>query len=349
MNTMIKRNIDNEDSFTGRHYPLDLSNEAYEYSKSDFAPRFAVIGIGTAGANYVDSISFWGGKNVRRITIDNTLAGREHTVDFAISLNTENYRFGFNRPDMIVGDPRKAVADKKAVIKSAIGSPDMVFIISGLEEAMEAEATRVTAGISKKTGALTILLAVVPSPSECQDGFDCSEATLSDFKEHTDVIFRISKPGIKAESNGTIRLGFSTRCAAHITGILHFIKDLMARTGVGCLDWSDIKEVFSKGPFAEFAVGRDQGKERAKNAARSALNVFFKHQPSIKTFDGALVAITGPPDFALHEVDQVENLVRRHTSNEIGISWRAYFDETLKDDTVVSIVLTGITWKEFRK
>ena len=94
--------------------------------------------------------------------------------------------------------------------------------------------------------------------------------------------------------------------------------------------------------YAHMGVGRAEGKDKAIEAAKSAVA-----SPLLETtIDGArgvLINITASPDIDLEDVELASGEISRMAHPDANIIWGAAFDENMDDCIAVTVIATGFT------
>ena len=91
--------------------------------------------------------------------------------------------------------------------------------------------------------------------------------------------------------------------------------------------------------YAHMGAGSAKGVNKAEDAANAAISSPFWRQAL--PVPAAYINITSSPDIGLDDGEKAATLVTNSAHPEANIIWGAAFDETLKDEMVITVVATG--------
>ena len=94
--------------------------------------------------------------------------------------------------------------------------------------------------------------------------------------------------------------------------------------------------------MAMIGTGSGRGEERAKDAARSAINSPLLEDIDLTGAKGVLVNITSSADLTIGEFQQFGECVAEFTSDHATVVIGNVVDPTLKEEVRVTVVATGI-------
>jgi len=119
------------------------------------------------------------------------------------------------------------------------------------------------------------------------------------------------------------------------------ISDLIILPGIINIDFADVKAIMKDAGSALFGIGRAKGPERAKQAARQALNSPLL-DISCRGAKGVLFNISGGRDISLTEIDEAAKIITQEASPSANIVFGAIQDEKLpKGEIKVTVIATG--------
>ena len=118
------------------------------------------------------------------------------------------------------------------------------------------------------------------------------------------------------------------------------ICTLVTVTGLINLDLADVCTIMTASGTAHMGIGQAQGIERAKEAAKMAINSSLL-ESSIDGARGVLLSISGGKDLSLYEVSEVAEIVNAAADPEANIIFGAVVDESLGDSLWVTVVAVG--------
>jgi cell division protein FtsZ len=118
------------------------------------------------------------------------------------------------------------------------------------------------------------------------------------------------------------------------------ITSLIMTPGLINLDFADVKAVMTGAGSALMGIGHGSGEGRAEEAARSAISSPLL-ESSIEGAKGVLLAIAGPSDLALHEVNRAAETITKVAHPDANIIFGAVVDDALGEEVRVTVVAAG--------
>ena len=118
------------------------------------------------------------------------------------------------------------------------------------------------------------------------------------------------------------------------------ITSLIMTPGLINLDFADVKAVMTGAGSALMGIGHGSGEGRAEEAARSAISSPLL-ESSIEGAKGVLLAIAGPSDLALHEVNRAAETITKVAHPDANIIFGAVIDDALGDVVRVTVIAAG--------
>src|SRR5207237_658029 len=118
------------------------------------------------------------------------------------------------------------------------------------------------------------------------------------------------------------------------------ITSLIITPGLINLDFADVKAVMTGAGSALMGIGHGSGEGRAEEAARSAISSPLL-ESSIEGAKGVLLAIAGPSDLALHEVNRAAETITKVAHPDANIIFGAVIDDALGDGIRVTVIAAG--------
>jgi cell division protein FtsZ len=118
------------------------------------------------------------------------------------------------------------------------------------------------------------------------------------------------------------------------------ISDLIAVPGLINLDFADVKTIMSHKGTALMGIGIAEGKNRATEATKKALNSPLL-ETSINGAQGVIMNITGGNNLSLYEVQEAADIVASASNEELNMIFGSVINENLKDEIIVTIIATG--------
>merc|ERR1712232_599857 len=119
------------------------------------------------------------------------------------------------------------------------------------------------------------------------------------------------------------------------------VTDVIVKPGLINLDFADVKTITEGPGWGIMGSGYAEGHGKAETATREALSNPLLADTSIDNASGVLVSITGGPDLAILEVDEVLRIIREEVCPDANVIFGATTDNNMKGAIRVSLILTG--------
>jgi cell division protein FtsZ len=308
----------------------------------DMSAKIKVVGVGGAGGNAVNRM------------IESGFVG----VDF-VAVNTDAQALGCSLAQNQVqigaklthglgsgGDPdigRKAAEEDEERLASALKGADMVFIAAGMGGGTGTGAGPAIARLTRQMGALVVAVATKPFLFEGQYRMKQAVEGLRNLKQEVDtaIVIPNQKLLVVASKNTPVREAF--RIADDVLlRATRGVSDLITVPGLVNLDFADVKSVMTEMGDAVMGTGVSSGKNRAVEAAQQAISSPLLEDASVAGAGGVLVNVTGGPDLTLHEINEAAMVINDAIAAETNMIFGAVIDESLKDQTMITVIATGI-------
>lgn len=241
---------------------------------------------------------------------------------------------------------RAAQEDKEAIRDSLCGA-DMVFITAGMGGGTGTGAAPVIAEIAKDIGALTVAVVTKPFLFEGPRRMRQAEEGLSKLIEKVDTLITIPNQRLLSviEKNTPISSAFKMADEVLHHGI-QGITEMILVPGLINVDFADVKTVMNQKGKALMGIGIAEGEDRAKRAAKEAINSPLLEETSIDGATGILINITGGEDLSLSEVDEACNLIIEKADKDVNCIFGAVIDKNLAGKIKITVIATGFGKKD---
>ncbi|SMQ84905.1 cell division protein FtsZ [Bacillus sp. OV166] len=307
--------------------------------------RIKVIGVGGGGNNAVNRMIDEGVEGVEFIAVNtDAQALNQSKAEVTMQIGTALTRGLGAGANPEIG--KRAVEESKQQIKEVLEGADMVFVTAGMGGGTGTGAAPAIAEIARNLGALTIGVVTRPFKFEGHKRATNAESGINEMREAVDTLIIIPNdrlleivdkktPMIEAfrEADNVLRQG------------VQGISDLIAVPGLINLDFADVKTVMSHKGTALMGIGIANGKDRAAEAARKALNSPLL-ETSINGAHGVIMNITGGLNLSLYEVQEAADIVASASHEELNMIFGSVINENLKEEIIVTVIATGFTEKE---
>jgi cell division protein FtsZ len=299
-----------------------------------------VVGIGGGGVNAVNRMIEAGLKGVEFIAMNTdaqALLMSEADVKLDIGRETTRGLGAGSNPE--VG--RRAADEHRTEIEEILKGADMVFITAGEGGGTGTGGAPIVAEVSKIIGALTIGVVTRPFSFEGRKRATQADMGISDLKQAVDTLIVVPNDRLLQVSDALTPVMDAFRMADQVLyqGV-EGITSLIMTPGLINLDFADVKAVMTGAGSALMGIGHAAGEDRAEEAARGAISSPLL-ESSIEGAKGVLLAIAGPSDMALHEVNRAAETITKVAHPDANIIFGAVIDDALGDEVRVTVIAAG--------
>ena len=270
-------------------------------------PRISILGIGGAGCNIVSLLKIKGVSGARIYALNSdakhlsiTKADKRLLIGYKI---TKGLGCG--------GSPEqgaKAAEESAKEIEALIDGSNIVFITAGLGGGTGTGATPVVARITKKTGALTVGVVMMPFKVERARLIKAKEG-LKRLVDECDAVIVIDNNRLRKVA-GNIPLAEAFDVVNEL--IATFIKNIseaISTPSLVNLDFADLKTIMTGSRVCTIGFGEGQGDTKVEDAVEKALEKLLLDIEDIEKAKGALVHIEGGEDMTLEDVNKAGEIV----------------------------------------
>ena len=238
---------------------------------------------------------------------------------------------------------RQAALDDRDRILEVLDGSDMVFITAGMGGGTGTGAAPVIAEIAKEAGILTVAVVTKPFPFEGKKRKDIAERGIEELSQFVDSLITIPNEKLLPVLGREVSLMNAFAAANDVLlGAVQGIADLITRPGLINVDFADVRTVMAEMGMAMMGTGVGQGPDRAREAAESAINSPLLDDINLMGARGILVNITGGPDLAIGEFDEVGGVIKEFASDDAVVVIGTVIDPELEDEVRVTVVATGL-------
>ena len=297
-----------------------------------------VIGVGGAGNNAVDHMIEVGIKGVE-FWVANTdvqMLSKSKAVNRIILGETITKGLGAGSNPSV---GREAAVESSDKIREAIEGADMVFIAAGMGGGTGTGAAPVIARIAKESGALTI--GVVTRPFSFEGKIRATQATegVEQLKANVDSLIIVSNDRL-LQMKGAMPMTESFKQADDVLGAsVRTITDLISRTGIINRDFADVRTIMSNKGIAMIGFGSASGPNKVAEATNKAISSPLL-EASFAGAKNAIVNVTGGKEVSLFDINDVMDIIREASGNDINILLGTSEDLEMGDDIRVSVIAT---------
>lgn len=316
----------------------------FDIVKEEQSPtKIKVIGVGGGGGNAINRM------------IEANLSG----VDFIVA-NTDLQVLDINKaktkiqlgmkltkglgagskPD--IGE--KAAVEDTELIQNSLKGADLVFITAGMGGGTGTGASPVIAQIAKEIGSLVVGVVTKPFAFEGNKRMDQAEDGIEKLLNSVDSLITIPNQNIFKiiERRTSVIEAFKYADDILRQGV-QGISDIISVGGLINVDFADVKTVMNETGGALMGVGIGRGDNRSIEAVNQAISSPLLEDISITGATSVLLNITGGPDVALAEIDEIAGIIKDEVSEDANVIFGNVIDSKLSDEIRVTVVATGFT------
>ncbi|MEG0977734.1 MAG: cell division protein FtsZ [Bacilli bacterium] len=307
-----------------------------DLDKFEPVAKIVVIGVGGAGNNAVN-----------RMIEDNI-----NSVEFYVA-NTDKQTLALSKaPNKIIlgenltgglgagGLPeigKKAANESKEEIKKILEGKDMLFIAAGMGGGTGTGAAPVIAQIAKELGLLTVAVVTRPFSFEGNTKIEYSIFGINELSKVVDsIIIESNDKLLLIGGNMTVSKAFEESDAV-LARCVKTVTDMILTPFLMNIDFADVKNVLKESGIALIGYGTGSGEGKCKEAVENAIN-----SPLLETgINGArraICAITFGPQIIMNEINEVINLLKKYSDQELNMKFALSKNPALGDDIIVSII-----------
>jgi cell division protein FtsZ len=302
--------------------------------------RIKVVGVGGAGGNAVNRMIRSKLRGVEFVAVNTDLQ--------ALSASEAHVKLNIGRKLTrglgSGGDPTKgqeAAEESRQELTELLKDCDMVFVTAGMGGGTGTGAAPVVAEIARMAGALTIGVVTKPFVFEGGRRKEAAEVGIKELHGKVDTLIVVPNQRLLevVDKKTPVQEAFKIADDVLRQGV-QGISDLIVFPGIINVDFADVKTIMSSKGAALMGIGFGTGDNRAMDAAKNAISSPLL-ETTIEGATGILLAITGGPDLALHEIEGATELVRQAAKTAHNIILGTAVDERLQGEVKITVIATG--------
>lgn len=303
-----------------------------------------VVGVGGAGGSAINRMKEVGLNGVEFVAI-NTDAQALHYSDADVKVHIGQ---GLGAG----GDPekgRQAAEESKENIGQALDGADMVFITLGAGGGTGSGAGPLVAKEAKDRDILTVGVVTRPFTFEGAQRKANADKAISELAGEVDALITIPNDRLLQTIDPRTPLLETFKIADDVLrqGV-QGISELITENALINLDFADVKAIMKNAGSALMGIGRASGENRAKEAARQAIE-----SPLIEVkIDGArgvLFSVAGGYDMSMSEIQEAAEEITGAVSPDANIIFGAQIRPELQEEIVITVVATGFDSDYYRQ
>ncbi|MBR1801661.1 cell division protein FtsZ [Candidatus Saccharibacteria bacterium] len=303
-----------------------------------------VVGVGGAGGSAINRMKEIGLNGVEFVAI-NTDAQALHHSDADVKVHIGQ---GLGAG----GDPtkgREAAEESRENIGQALEGADMVFITLGAGGGTGSGAGPIVAKEAKDRDILTVGVVTKPFTFEGAQRKSNADIAISELSGEVDALITIPNDRLLQTIDPRTPLTDTFKIADDVLrqGV-QGISELITEHALINLDFADVKAIMKNAGSALMGIGRASGENRAKIAARQAIE-----SPLIEVkIDGArgvLFSVAGGYDMSMSEIQEAAEEITGAVSPDANIIFGASVRPELNEEIVITVVATGFDSDYYRQ
>jgi cell division protein FtsZ len=300
-----------------------------------------VIGVGGGGSNAVNRMIASGLRNVHFIAANTDLQALNQAkseVRLALGAKLTQGLGAGGVPE--VGE--KAALEDQERIGSTLEGADMVFVTAGMGGGTGTGAAPVVAKVAKDLGILTVAVVTKPFDFEGKRKMQIALKGIDALRAAVDSLIVIPNQYLLkvGERRTKVTEAFSMADDVLRQGV-QGISDLITEVGYINIDFADVRTIMNGQGDALMGIGIGSGDNRAVDAATNAINNPLLEDARIEGAKGILVSVTGGPDLALTEIDEIVRLITGSADADAMIIAGNTIDPSMNDTIKVTVIATG--------
>ncbi len=303
--------------------------------------RIRVVGVGGSGNNAINHMIASKVRGVEFVAINSdaqdlhrSLAKRKIHIGKNL---TRGLGTGMN-PEL----GKRAAEETRQQIQETLQGSDMVFITCGMGGGTGTGASAVVAKIAKEVGALVIAIVTKPFGFEGAQRREIAERGLAELKKEVDAFIVIpnDKLLVAVEQTLSLKQAFAL-CDEVLREAVEGVSDIIRTPGDINTDFNDIKAVMEGAGPTLMGIGIAEGDERAKEAAKRAVNSPLL-DISISGAKGVLWVVAHSDDLGIMEVHEASKIISESVDKGAKIIWGVMKDDKLKKGQIrIIVIATG--------
>ena len=309
--------------------------------------KIKVIGVGGAGNNVVNRMIDAGVDGVDFVVVntDKQDLNKSHCKNkVQIGEKLTGGMGAGSKPDI----GKKSAEESRAAIAKILEGTDMVFITAGMGGGTGTGAAPIVADLAHEAGILTVGVVTKPFKFEGANRMRQAEYGIGELADKVDSLIIIPNDRLKYVTDQKITFANAFGIADDV--LKQAVTSISELVGYSDrvlinLDFADVSAVMKDAGRAHMGVGVAAGREKAEQAALSAINSPLL-ETSINGATGVLVNVTGSAELTLDDVETAAGIVQENANPEANIIFGATVSDEFEDEMRVTVIATGFEQKK---
>lgn len=319
---------------------MNYNNEHSYNSLQKSSPHIKVLGLGGAGCNTINRLSYLELPGVELIA-----ANTDHQC---LNANPAGHKIllgpALTKGLGSGGDPKTGEAAAEESYKeliTAIQDCDLLFLTAGMGGGTGSGAIQIAARIAKSLNITNLSIVTVPFSFETGRRQRNACEAIANLRPFTDTLITIPNDRLMsvAFADTTLEAAFGMADDILLKGI-QGITEMLGDPGLLAVDFSHVMHLVKKGGGTYISTGYGQGQGRAIQAIEAALSHPLLEEIQIKQAKGLIVKFSG--NLSISELEEAMRYLKERTSQETEIIPAVNPQERLEGQIMVTILTTGI-------
>lgn len=303
--------------------------------------EITVVGCGGAGCNTIDRMYQEGIEGAQLVAL-NTDVQHLSKIGADSKLLVGQSLTGGKGTGSVPEIGKKAAMESEQSIEDTVEGADMVFVTAGLGGGTGTGTIPVVARAARAADALTVAVVTLPFTAEGKLRRDNADMGLDQLRAAADTVIVIPNDRL-LDTVGDLPVQQAFKVSDEILmRAVKGITELITRSLMVNLDFSDVETVMESGGVAMIGFGESDSDAKALDALRSAIRSPLL-DVDISGADAALVNVTGGPEMTIDEAEGVVEELYDRVDPGARIIWGTGIDEGLGDTIQTMIVVTGVS------
>ncbi|MDD6241228.1 MAG: cell division protein FtsZ [Eubacteriales bacterium] len=304
--------------------------------------KIKVIGVGGGGSNAVngmihdkeDMVEYWVFN-----TDSQALSASPCENKLVLGKNVTRGLGAGGLPEM----GKKAAEDSYNDIELVVKGSDMVFLAAGEGGGTGTGAAPIVAKAAKEAGCLVLAIVTRPFTFEGKQRKLNALEGIKELEKYVDALIVVSNDKMMF-NNGKMSIGKAFEASDQVlASSVKTVTDLILVHGIINLDFADVKATLSGKGLALIGIGYGEGKNKALDAAESAINSPLL-ESSIRGSKSMIINFTVGDDTTLDDVNYavafITDAAGGDKNNEVNIIFGVQQDSSYHDKMKVAIIAT---------
>ncbi len=253
------------------------------------------------------------------------MAGRIQGVDYFGSIEELAGRSGRIVANSDLESLPVMAEELVAVLHPVMVGTDLVFIVSSCEEGAEQEYARSAAEAARREGVVTLGITpakgvTVRNPGTFDSLIHVNRSCIVPWDDSIPVTF-----------GNEALLDYLSRHA------VHQLTTLITEYSLICVDFADVKAVFSCGGDSFMSIGMAGGVGKGAIAGENALHGLARQNVDIAGADGVLALVTGSTNITMDDFDAASRTIHGAVSDDANIIIGLIIDDALGENMKVTL------------